>query len=385
MAAVVAECETCFTEGVSKKQKHSVKRQIEIIDELIASFTATKASLREKKETVDEALHRLQAETKKGQDESTQLHKDCQAETANLSKVVDANFQTLSPYMEWEGDEKTLDTVVAHHLFQQGDLDIYNAFLEESGQAASQEFTDAFSEIFNCLESLHNKDTGPALTWCTEHQKTLTQLPHSENLTSVIFQLHKLHFLTLLQQGQRNNAVAYIKTHITPLCTQSKSVVYRSEIGSLSSCLLWSGRMETSPYRHLLTDDLWSTACTSFRLVACAALQVPKDSHLSVCVKAGYLLLPTLMKYLSIRHKFGTASGAELQMPDFGSEFQFRSTFVCPVIQQISTSNNPPMLLPCYHVISRSALQSLMRSNHRLKCPYCPTECLAEKCKQLHL
>lgn len=37
---------------------------------------------------------------------------------------------------------------------------------------------------------------------------------------------------------------------------------------------------------------------------------------------------------------------------DLGRDFQFHSVFVCPVTKEISTEDNPPMLLKCNHVIS---------------------------------
>lgn len=61
------------------------------------------------------------------------------------------------------------------------------------------------------------------------------------------------------------------------------------------------------------------------------------------------------------------------------------STFACPVIQQVSTPTNPPMLLPCQHVLSQSAVNSLMKAGGRLKCPYCPTDCQRDQCLVLHL
>lgn len=59
--------------------------------------------------------------------------------------------------------------------------------------------------------------------------------------------------------------------------------------------------------------------------------------------------------------------------------------FACPVIQQVSTPTNPPMLLPCQHVLSQSAVNSLMKAGGRLKCPYCPTDCQRDQCLVLHL
>ena len=50
------------------------------------------------------------------------------------------------------------------------------------------------------------------------------------------------------------------------------------------------------------------------------------------------------------------------------------STFVCPISKEITTEENPPMLLVCGHVISRDSMVHIKRHNERLKCPYCPAE-----------
>lgn len=40
----------------------------------------------------------------------------------------------------------------------------------------------------------------------------------------------------------------------------------------------------------------------------------------------------------------------EIKMPN---SLKFHSIFVCPVLKEISTIENPPMLLTCGHVVSK--------------------------------
>lgn len=94
--------------------------------------------------------------------------------------------------------------------------------------------------------------------------------------------------------------------------------------------------------------------------------------------------------------------------------YQYHSVFTCPVSREPTTDMNPPMILPCGHVISRESLIRISKGkganattaappvltttetnemdvdgpvrtivdvfngvnlSSKLKCPYCPTEC----------
>jgi hypothetical protein len=46
---------------------------------------------------------------------------------------------------------------------------------------------------------------------------------------------------------------------------------------------------------------------------------------------------------------------------------------VCPVSKEQTTDANPPMMMPCGHVIAHESLEKLSKGG-RFKCPYCPSE-----------
>jgi TFIIF-interacting CTD phosphatase-like protein len=72
-----------------------------------------------------------------------------------------------------------------------------------------------------------------------------------------------------------------------------------------------------------------------------------------------------------------------IPIPD---QARFHSTFVCPVSKDYATPENPPMRLPCGHVISQESLMKLSNSNNhvRFKCPYCPSESTGSQAMQVY-
>ena len=81
-------------------------------------------------------------------------------------------------------------------------------------------------------------------------------------------------------------------------------------------------------------------------------------------------------------------SGGTLPLDlDLGPKFTFHSTFTCPISKELATLSNPPMLLPCGHVLALGSVTKLARGSRatRFKCPYCPSECSSAGCQALSI
>jgi len=58
----------------------------------------------------------------------------------------------------------------------------------------------------------------------------------------------------------------------------------------------------------------------------------------------------------------GAGMQTELQL---GPDLQFHSVFICPISREQSSPENPPVWLPCGHVICRQSMMKLVASSDK--------------------
>ncbi|KAL5988539.1 hypothetical protein ACLOJK_036304 [Asimina triloba] len=372
---------------ISKKQKLSSSKTQEVIDQV--------------GQEIEHALLRMQSSKNAGSptsqrdilvDLNSKLNdigpisqievsqKELNVGLSKYAKLLEKSFiQDISKaYRNVDFDVRTINCIVAAHLYRLGLFDLGNCFVDEADEPEAASLKSPFVEMYQILEAMRSRNVGPALAWAAANRSQLLQ-----NRSALELKLHRLQFVEILQKGSQSEALKYIRTFLAPFAS-----THMPEIQKLTICLLWAGRLERSPYADFLSPLHWEKLSEELTQQFCSLLGQSYESPLSFAVSAGVQGLPTLLKLANVMatKKQEWQTMKQLPVPvELGPEFQFHSIFVCPVSRDQGSEENPPMLMPCGHVLCRQSIVKLSKSSTRtFKCPYCPLEATVAQCKQLY-
>ena len=278
---------------------------------------------------------------------------------------------------------------------------------------------EQFQAMYHILDEMqHRRNLGPAMAWARANSAALEA--RGSNLE---FELHGLRFMWLLVHGAGDpsarapaDGMDEVAPPKPPLAERQQAALeyaraefpafqarYAREIRQLATALAYASNLPGSPYRHCAVapasaahpsssgdgtataaaaaaaaadSGAWADLATAFAREFCSRLGLAAAAPLGVAATAGAVALPTLLKLRAImaakRTEWTTAHELPVEIP-LPPAFRFHSIFVCPVSKEQTTDRNPPMLLPCGHVIARESLHRLSKVS-RFKCPYCPGE-----------
>ena len=201
--------------------------------------------------------------------------------------------------------------------------------------------------------------------------------------------------LSSLSSGSGQRALLYAQTHFTPFASDRID-----DIRKLSGLLLFYPNLTASPFGNILTPPTSPTAASSHHdspvtpsalssLLASVAStftalylrlhNLPTHSPLLTLLEASSLAYPQLIHYQSLPL---SSSSTSLEL-ELGSHFPFHSTFICPVTREPNAPGNEPVMLPCGHLISATAMDKIVRGqrsmSRKFKCPTCPREQTAQE------
>ncbi|QPH18452.1 hypothetical protein C2857_003492 [Epichloe festucae Fl1] len=250
---------------------------------------------------------------------------------------------------------------------------------EDMQRLHSEYLQDNFSEMYRILAELKERNLVPAIEWARANNQKLEA--KGSNLE---FELSKLQFVWLfkgpsingLPDNQNNGqmgALSYARQHFARF--QSRHI---KEIQQLCCAMVYASNLEESPYRHIFEiDSAFEDVSASFTREFCSLLGLSAESPLYVAVTAGSIALPRLIKYTTYMKEKKTEWTTENELAfetPLPASMIYHPIFVCPVSKEQTTEQNPPMMLPCGHVLCRDSLHNIAAKGSRYKCPYCPTE-----------
>ena len=243
-----------------------------------------------------------------------------------------------------------------------------------------------FSSMYHILHELRtNRNLQPAISWAREHSAILEA--RGSNLE---FDLCRIQYINLFMskvpwEGPLA-AVNYARKTFPNFPAR-----YQRRIQKLLGALAFTPNIHTSPYKQLFAShaDPASLGASAdfFTSEFCALLSLSSASPLLTAVTAGCIALPTLAKLSAIQEAHRTSWTTEAELPveiPLPPSFNFHSVFVCPVSKEQGTDANPPMMMPCGHVLCKESLERASKGS-RFKCPYCPVEMMPWEAARVYL
>ncbi|KAK4170094.1 protein RMD5 A [Cladorrhinum sp. PSN259] len=253
----------------------------------------------------------------------------------------------------------------------------------------SRELHNHFSEMYRILQHLKTKDLDPAIAWAGRNSVELEA--RGSNLE---FELSKLKYVWLFKGPTVNGGPSDDSNGFLGALSYARKTFGRfgarhlPEIQRLVCAMVYAPNLSASPYANTFaTESAFVDVASSFTREFCSLLGLSAESPLYLAATAGALALPQLMKYTQKTRAKGTEwttsneLAFETPLPE---SMLYHSIFVCPVSKEQTTDANPPMMIPCGHVLAKETLTRLCKGT-RFKCPYCPSEGLLKDARQIIL
>ncbi|KAG6409049.1 hypothetical protein SASPL_132080 [Salvia splendens] len=304
-----------------------------------------------------------------------ELHTELTRYQKVLEKVLHPDISMAC--VDADFDSHMINQIIIRHFYSEALFDIVDCLVKEAGEDEAISLRLQYQEIHEILEALKSRDLGPVSKWISVNQERLR-----ESGSDLELKLHKLQFVDLLQGKGRSAALKYARTYLAPLASRHMNAIQR-----LLCSVLWEERLDRSPYADLADPSNWLSFAEDVTRAFCSFAGRSIRDPLTVALAAGMEGLPTLLKLANVMAANKQEWEAMNQLPvplELGREFNFHPIFVCPVSRDQCSAENPPMLLPCGHVLCQQSIDKMSKAGTRnFKCPNCPHGTSLSQCKQL--
>ncbi|KAI9882343.1 MAG: ASTRA complex subunit [Watsoniomyces obsoletus] len=396
--------------------KSNLSKTIEDVQKTIDLLSTAREYIAANESSASITLAKLQNPAKQSFDNINSDLKEIYNGLGRYQKALDKYAKPIplptTDYDALSSHPNLVNRAIAMHLLREGQFSVASTFLAEatanppmavptpgtpnpydaSGQPldvaplSSESLQQHFTDMYHILNEMRNRrNLLPARLWARLHREVLEG--RGSNLE---FELGRLQFVWLFMgsgTGDRERgvqeALEFARTEFGGF--QGR---YLREIKQLCGAFAFETNLALSPYHHIFHDpSAWDEVARSFTREFCSVLGLSADSPLYIAATAGAIALPTLLKMASImkdkRTEWTTQDELPVETP-LPQSYQFHSIFVCPVSKEQSTEQNPPMMMPCGHVIAQESLMRISKGT-RFKCPYCPCESQPADAKRVFL
>ncbi|KAF1955349.1 hypothetical protein CC80DRAFT_493244 [Byssothecium circinans] len=400
----------------------NLEASIDHVQDAIDLLTAARAKISADAQTAPLTLAKLQDPLKRTLEAAQKDIKPIYSGLNKYGKALDKKFKD-KPLPSASNDAlsshpQLINRAIAMHLLREGEFSVASTFVAEAnrhpphaeptpntpnpyinepweknladGTLNSEKLQQQFVEMYHILHELRRqRNLGPAIAWARARSEVLEA--KGSNLE---FELCRLQFVChfvghgaggvggdedededeAMEDSLQGPLIAweYAKREFGVFRRR-----YAREVQQLMGAMAYWQNVVDSPYRRFFyNDSAWEEVATSFTREFCSLLGLSADSPLYIAATAGAIALPHLLKLQSIMEKTRTEWTTQNELPveiPLPPSYHFHSIFVCPVSKEQSTDQNPPMMMPCGHVIAQESLDRLSKGT-RFKCPYCPGE-----------
>ncbi|CEP19544.1 hypothetical protein [Parasitella parasitica] len=357
---------------IQKSCQDMQNKQIFMQDTILEKLSSFKELLEQKKQSLttddnnlEQSMIDIKEAAKKLQFQKPQ--KEFETCLKKLNKDLERKFkQDISLIYHPEaftGKENLIIRALALHFIRQGKFELCDEFMDEAQvpiddelRATVEHLKAEFEQMYNVLNQLEKEnDLSSAIKWTEEHHDGLQKLG-----SSLEFNLHRMKFIQLLLGGNALEAINYGRQHFHNFGEKNYP-----EIKRLMTAPLYINDISTSRYADLCSPSNWTEIKQQFQRDFCSLLKMSSESPLYTSVYVGTTALPVIMKLFTIMASKKTEWSAQDELPveiPLDEELRYHSVFACPVSKEQTTDENPPMMMPCGHVIYLNA--RIARQNH---------------------
>ncbi|CAL9731272.1 E3 ubiquitin-protein ligase Rmd5p [Monosporozyma unispora] len=228
---------------------------------------------------------------------------------------------------------------------------------------------------------------------CLEWINTIEHSGDSSNCTvncDLKFELYILNGLNMIKNNESSFDVCkYFYKNIPQEIMISQETIKSSYTQTVTQITLKLMLEQTIEGLDAIIEERLRSCINIFTKEYCLHNRLSIDSPLFLIVLSGIISFQYFIKYNQIRalsHVGWTTENElpfDVDLPDFLSHFH--PVFICPVLKEETTKENPPYSLACHHIISKKALDKLSKNGSlSFKCPYCPVHTTIIKTKRVN-